>query len=114
MRWLAEEHDLSSFSLIACLISDTALHSETIGALICSPSRAGSGNAHCTIRMSAFSTWDLIYDLIDACEKGNVARVRRAVADGVDVRKVIDKSWDNRTLLHHACWYVACETHPLI
>ena len=32
-RWMAEKHNLSSFSLIACLRSDAALHLETIGAL---------------------------------------------------------------------------------
>ena len=74
------------------------------------PSRAGSGNAHCTIRMSTFST----KDLFDACKKGDIARVRQAVADGVDVRKVVDKNWSNFTPLHYTCWYVACETHPLI
>ena len=45
--------------------------------------------------------------------KGDIARVRQAVADGVDVRKVVDKNWNNRTPLHHASWYVACETRPL-
>ena len=60
--------------------------------------------------MSTFST----EDLFDACKKGDIARVRRAVADRVDVRKVIDKNWANRTPLHCASWYVvcACETHP--
>ena len=51
--------------------------------------------------------------LCDACKKGDIARVRCAVADGVDVRKVVDKNWANRTPLHYASWYVACETHPL-
>ena len=78
-----------------------------VGAPICSPSRAGSRNAHCTIRMSTFSK----EDLFDACKKGDIARVRQAVADGDDVRKVVDKYWD--TPLHYACGYVACETHPL-
>ena len=59
--------------------------------------------------MSTFST----EDLFDACINGDIARVRRAVADGVDVRKVVDINWANRTPLHYACRYVACETHPL-
>ena len=50
-------------------------------------------------------------DLFDACEKGDIARVRQAVADGVDVRKVVDKSWSNYTPLHYACRYVACDTY---
>jgi hypothetical protein len=42
-------------------------------------------------------------DLFDACWEGDIARVRQAVADGVDVRKVVDKDWYNETLLHRAC-----------
>ena len=61
------------------------------------------------IRMATFSP----KDLFDACEKGDIARVRQAVADGVDVRKAVDKNWLNFTPLHYASWYVACETHPL-
>ena len=45
------------------------------------------------------STWDLL----DACERGDIARVRQAVADGVDVRKVVDKNDWNTTPLHYAC-----------
>ena len=45
-----------------------------------------------------------------ACWEGDIARVRQAVADGVDVRKVVDKSYLNYTPLHYACQYVACET----
>ena len=46
-----------------------------------------------------------IRDLLDACERGDIARVRQAVADGVDVRKVVDKSFFslNETPLHYAC-----------
>ena len=44
--------------------------------------------------------------LFKACKDGDVAIVRRAVAAGVDVRKVIDKSWLNDTPLHYACQYV--------
>ena len=46
------------------------------------------------------STSDLIFD---ACERGDIARVRQAVADGVDVRKVVDKNWFKETPLHCAC-----------
>ena len=42
-------------------------------------------------------------DLFDACRRGDIARVRQAVADGVDVRKVVDKDVVNETLLHCAC-----------
>ena len=41
--------------------------------------------------------------LFQACKEGDVARVREAVADGVDVRKVVDKSLRNFTPLHYAC-----------
>ena len=47
-------------------------------------------------------------DLFGACRKGDIARVRQAVADGADVRKVVDKSRSNYTPLHYACEYVAC------
>ena len=59
--------------------------------------------------MSTFST----KGLFDACEKGDITRIRRAIAGGVDVRKVVDNNRLNRTPLHYASWYVACETHPL-
>lgn len=48
-------------------------------------------------------------DLFDDCRKGDITRVCQAVADGVDMRKVVDKSYLNYTPLHYACWYVACE-----
>ena len=66
------------------------------------PSRAGSGNSHRTIKMSRLSR----EDLFDACKKGDIARVRQAVADGVNVRKLVNNNWDNRTLLHYTCRYV--------
>ena len=47
------------------------------------------------------STCDFI--LFDACKRGDIARVRQAVADGVDVRKVVDKNEWNETPLHCAC-----------
>ena len=42
-------------------------------------------------------------DLFDACKRGDIAGVRQAVADGVDVRKVVDKNLFNETPLHCAC-----------
>ena len=43
-------------------------------------------------------------DLFDACRSGDIARVRQAVADGVDVRKVVNKnSWLKESPLHYAC-----------
>ena len=55
-----------------------------------------------------FSGWSKmsLYYLFEACKRGDIARVRQAVADGVDVRKVVDKSWLNNTPLHYACGYV--------
>jgi ankyrin repeat protein len=44
-----------------------------------------------------------ISDLFDACKRGDIARVREAVADGVNVRKVVDKNVYNETPLHCAC-----------
>ena len=38
--------------------------------------------------------------------EGDITRVRKAVDNGVDVRKVVDKSYYNSTPLHYACWYV--------
>ena len=45
----------------------------------------------------------MISDVFIACKRGDIARVRQAVADGVDVRKVINVNWHNETPLHHAC-----------
>ena len=44
-------------------------------------------------------------DLFEACKKGDIAAIRRAVANGVDVRKVVDKSWPYLKPLHYACRY---------
>ena len=44
--------------------------------------------------------------LCKACREGDVATVRQAVADGVDVRKVVDMRWPRPTTLHYACQYV--------
>ena len=46
-------------------------------------------------------------DLFDACRKGDVARVRKAVADGVDVRNVVNNTYFNSTPLHYACEYAS-------
>ena len=42
-------------------------------------------------------------DLFNACKRGDIARVRKAVADGVNVRKVVNKSIWNESPLHYAC-----------
>ena len=45
-------------------------------------------------------------ELFRACFAGDVDRVRRAIAAGVDPKKVIDKDWFSETPLHTACRYV--------
>ena len=105
MRWLVGEHDLSSRVsevMLRCIWRSIRLVSTLEGGV-------WARNAHCTTRMSTFNK----EELIGASKKGDIARIRQAVAAGVDVRKVVDKYWPNRTLLHHACRYVACETHTL-
>ena len=42
-------------------------------------------------------------DLFDACTKEDLVRVRQAIADGVDVTKVVDKRWNDFTPLLYAC-----------
>ena len=42
-------------------------------------------------------------ELFDACKRGDIARVRQAVADGIDVRKVVNKDEWNETPLNYAC-----------
>ena len=49
-------------------------------------------------------------ELFDACKRGDIARVRQAVADGVDVRKVVNENWYNETLLHYAYYGTYCMT----
>ena len=44
-------------------------------------------------------------DLFDACKRGDLAGVRQAVADGVDVRNAVDEIWLNHTPLHCASEY---------
>ena len=46
--------------------------------------------------------------LFSACEAGDVDRVRRAIAAGVDPKKAISKDGisPRETPLHTACWYV--------
>ena len=45
-------------------------------------------------------------DLFQACIAGSIDGVLKAIADGVDVRKAVNKSYLNFTPLHHACRYV--------
>ena len=42
-------------------------------------------------------------DVFNACVRGDVARVRQSVADGIDMRNVVNKGWFNYTPLHYAC-----------
>ena len=42
-------------------------------------------------------------DVFDACVTGDIARVRQSVADGIDMRNVVNKGWFNFTPLHYAC-----------
>ena len=47
------------------------------------------------------------FTLFSACKAGGVDRVRRAIADGVDPKKTINKdSFYKETPLHTACKYV--------
>ena len=46
-------------------------------------------------------------ELFSACEDGDVDRVRRAIAAGVDPKKAINKDiYPEETSLHTACKYV--------
>ena len=49
-------------------------------------------------------------DLFDACKAGDIDRVRRIIASGVDPKKkTINKNYifyREETPLHAACWYV--------
>ena len=49
-------------------------------------------------------------ELFSACRAGNVDRVRRAIAAGVDPKKAINNEWNfaGETPLHTACRYVYC------
>ena len=45
-------------------------------------------------------------ELFRACEAGDVDRIRRAIAAGVDPKKAINDSFFKETPLHTACEYV--------
>ena len=61
-----------------------------------------------------------LYDLFDACERGDLPTVRQAVADGLDLKNARDGRYYiiggyihyNCTPLHLACRYVST-LHPL-
>ena len=42
-------------------------------------------------------------ELFVACEAGDVERVRRVIADGVDPKKTVDEEFLNETPVHTAC-----------
>ena len=47
-------------------------------------------------------------ELFEACREGNVASVRKAVENGLNVKDAVDKEFLNLTPLHYACWYDLC------
>ena len=49
---------------------------------------------------------ELEEELFRACEAGNVDRVRRAIAAGLDPKKAIKNTYSKVTPLHTACRYV--------
>ena len=49
---------------------------------------------------------ELEKELFSACEAGDVDRVRKVIAAGVDPKKAINKDLPQFTPLHTACWYV--------
>ena len=63
-----------------------------------------------TTQIMSMSKWFLFI----ACKRGDIAAVRKAVANEVDVRKVVDESYHNFTPLHYACKYVTCEVIKII
>ena len=50
--------------------------------------------------------FELKNELFSACRAGDVDRVRRAIAAGVDPKKAIKDSFSMETPLHTACEYV--------
>ena len=46
-------------------------------------------------------------ELIEACKRGDLAKVRRVVAEGLEVKNAVDKSYYNHlyTPLHYASEY---------
>ena len=57
-------------------------------------------------------------ELFGACERGNFATVRRAVAEGLEVKNAVDKGYYNYTPLHYASEYesllLANKIEPLL
>ena len=49
---------------------------------------------------------ELVGELFRACEAGDVDRVRKAIAAGVDPRKAIKDTYSKVAPLHTACKYV--------
>ena len=43
-----------------------------------------------------------------ACKEGDVASVRKAVENGLNVKDAVDKEYFDWTPLHYACWYDLC------
>ena len=44
-------------------------------------------------------------ELFEACKRGDLAKVRRAVAEGLEVKNAVDKNRFNYTSLHYASEY---------
>ena len=44
-------------------------------------------------------------ELFEACRRGDLATVRRAVAEGLEVKNAVDKGLFNYTPLHYASLY---------
>ena len=44
-------------------------------------------------------------ELFEACNRGDLAKVRRAVAEGLEVKNAVNKDWFNYTPLHYASLY---------
>ena len=44
-------------------------------------------------------------ELFEACERGDLATVRRAVAEGLEVKNAVNKGYYNYTPLHYASEY---------
>ena len=49
-------------------------------------------------------------ELFGACEAGDIDRLRRVIADGVDPKKVFNKDLFDETPLHTACRYSLSNT----
>ena len=55
--------------------------------------------------MSSTETTVTKTELFDACKRGNLAKVRRAVAEGLEVKNAVDNGLFNYTPLHYASLY---------